>query len=265
MPNDYLLGDCHTHLDKYPAAEMPEILDRAREAHVAFAVCAGTTLQSTQDCIDLAETHELLYAGVGIHPMEAREQVTGQVYAELERMAKSSAKVVCISEVGLDFLPDSPAHETQYQVFREHIRLARSLKLPIIFHSRESHPEAFQVLREENAGEVGGAMHYFQADEATAREAIDCGFYISLARPLIRLPELQEVAKVIPLENIVLETDAAPQPFKKYRTNWTEPRHVQPVAETLAEIKGIPVQEVARVTTGNLARLLRLEHLAGTD
>ena len=264
MPNDYLLGDCHTHLDQYPAAEMSEILGRAREASVAFAVCAGTTLSSTQDCIDLAETHESLYAGVGIHPMEAREEVTDQVYSELERMAKSSAKVVCISEVGLDFLPTSPARDTQDQVFREHIRLARSLKLPIIFHSRESHPEVFQVLREEQAGEVGGAMHYFQADEATAREAIDCGFYISFARPLTRLPELQDVAKIIPLENIVLETDAAPQPFKKYRTNWTEPRHVQSVAQTLAEIKGIPVEEVARVTTGNLARLLGLEHLAGT-
>lgn len=263
MPNDYLLGDCHTHLDQYSASEMPEILDRAREAGVAFAVCAGTTLQSIQDCIDLAERYAPLYAGVGIHPMEARERVTGQIYAELERMAKSSSKVVCISEVGLDFLPTSPDHEIQDQVFREHIRLAHSLRLPIIFHSRESHPEVFQVLREENAGEVGGAMHYFQGDEATAREAIDCGFYISLARPLTRLPELQEVAKVIPLENIVLETDAAPQPFKKYRTNWTEPRHVLSVAETLAEIKDIPVEEVARATTGNLARLLRLEHLTG--
>ena len=264
MANDYLLGDCHTHLNQYSAAEMPEILGRAGAAGVAFAVCAGTTLQSTQDCIDLADSYEPLYAGVGIHPMEAREPVTGQVYAELERMAKSSPKVVCVSEVGLDFLPTSPDHEIQFQVFREHIRLARSLKLPIIFHSRESHPEVFRVLREENAGEVGGAMHYFQADEATAREAIDCGFYISLARPLTRLPELQEVAKTIPLENIVLETDAAPQPFKKYRTNWTEPRHVQTVAQTLAEIKGISVEEVARVTTGNLTRLLRLEHLAGT-
>ena len=264
MPSNYLLGDCHTHLDQYPAAEMSEILERAQEARVAFAVCAGTTLQSTQACIDLAESHEPLYAGVGIHPMEAREQVTDQVYAELEKMAKSSSKVVCISEVGLDYLPTSPDHDTQDQVFRAHIRLARSLKLPIIFHSRESHPEVFKVLREENAGEVGGAMHYFQGDEATAREAIDCGFYISLARPLTRLPELQDVAKEIPLENIVLETDAAPQPFKKYRTNWTEPRHVQPVAETLAEIKGIPVEEVARVTTGNLARLLGLERLTGT-
>ena len=261
MSSDLLLGDCHTHLDQYPSAEMAEILERAEESGVAFAVCAGTTLRSTQDCIDLAERHEPLYAGVGIHPMEANELVTDEVYAELERMAKSSSKVVCISEVGLDFLPESPDHETQYQVFREHIRLAKSLKMPVIFHSRESPPEVFQVLREENAGEVGGAMHYFQGDEPTAQEAIDCGFYISLARPLTRLPELQEVAKVIPLENIVLETDAAPQPFKKYRTNWTEPRHVQSVAQTLAEIKGISVEEVAEVTTGNLARLLGLERL----
>ena len=261
MAKQILLGDCHTHLDQYPLAEMPEILDRARESGVAFAVCAGTTLQSTQNCIDLAEMYELLYAGVGIHPMEANDPVDEKVYAELERMAKSSSKVVCISEVGLDYLPASPDHGTQEQVFRQHIRLARSLKLPVIFHSRESHPAVFKVLREENADEVGGAMHYFQGDEATAREAINCGFYISLARPLIRLPELQEVAKIIPLENIVLETDAAPQPFKKYRTNWTEPRHVQSVAQTLAEIKGIPVEEVARATTGNLARMLRLERL----
>ena len=261
MSSQFLLGDSHTHLDQYPSAEMSEILDRARESGVAFAVCAGTTLQSTQDCIDLAEQHGPLYAGVGIHPMEANEPVTEDIYVELERMAKSSSKVVCISEVGLDYLPASPDHDIQDQVFRQHIRLARSLKLPVIFHSRESHPEVFKALREESAGDVGGAMHYFQSDEATAWEAIDCGFYISLARPLTRLPELQEVAKVIPLENIVLETDAAPQPFKKYRTNWTEPRHVQSVARALAEIKGVSVEEVARVTTENLAKLLRLERL----
>ena len=261
MSNEIVLGDCHTHLDQYPAQEIPEILDRALKSGVAFAICAGTTLQSSRDCIDIAEQHSPLYAGVGIHPMEAHEPVTDEVYAELERMVKSSSKVVCISEVGLDFLPESPVHETQYQVFREHIRLAKSLNLPVIFHSRESHPEVFRTLREENANEVGGAMHYFQGDEAVAREAIDCGFYISLARPLTRIPELQEVAQTIPLEHIVLETDAAPQPFKKYRTNWTEPRHIHSVAETLAEIKGITVEEVAEVTTRNLVRLLGLEQL----
>ena len=259
-----LLGDCHTHLDHYGPDEMPGILERAREVGVGFIVCAGTTLDSTRACIQLAHQHDMLYAGVGIHPMQAHDLVDEETYGELEALAKDSSKVVCISEVGLDFLPSSPDHAIQYQVFREHIRLARGLKLPIIFHSRESHSEVFQTLREEGADEVGGVMHYFQGDEPTAREAIDCGFFISLARPLLRLPELQDVAKAIPLENIVLETDAAPQPFKKYRHNWTEPRHVHAVAQQLAELKGLTLEEVAEVTTRSLTNLLGLQHPAAS-
>ena len=261
----YLLGDCHSHLDQYPREEIPEILERAKEAGVGFVICAGTTVESSADCIGMAQEFAPLYAGVGIHPMEAHQTIDSDTYARLESMTKDNPQVVCISEVGLDFLPTSPDRAIQFQVFREQIRLALALKLPIIFHSRESHPEVFQVLREEGAGEVGGAMHYFQGDEATARRAIDCGFYISLARPLLRLTELQDVARAIPLENIVLETDAAPQPFKKYRSNWTEPRHAQAVAQQLAELKGISIEEVAEVTTRNLARLLKMEDRLGLD
>ena len=261
MAERILLGDAHTHLDQYAPTEMPAILERAAEAGVGFIVCAGTTLDSIRACIRLSQEHQPFYAGVGIHPMEAHRRVDQNDYDLLENLARDNEKVVCISEVGLDYLPESPDHDIQDQVFRQHIRLAKSLKLPIIFHSRESHPEVFRVLREEGAGDVGGAMHYFQGDEATAREAIDCGFHISLARPLTRLPELQEVARVIPLNNIVLETDAFPQPFKKYRHSWTEPRHVREVAQQLADLKGISVEEVAEVTTRNLAGLLGLEHL----
>ncbi len=261
MSENALLADCHTHIDDYPPDEMPDILQRAQDAGVRFIVVAGTTMESTRKCIDLSSQYDMLYAGVGIHPMNARETIDEETYTDLKSMAEGHDKVVCISEVGLDFLPDSPDHDVQYQVFREQIRLARELKLPIIFHSRESHPEVFQTLREERAGDMGGVMHYFQADEATAREAIDCGFFISLARPLLRLPELQEAVRNIPLDNIVLETDAAPQPFKKYRHNWTEPRHVQTVAQKLAEIKGISLDEVAQTTSRNLTRLLGLERL----
>lgn len=261
MVNSCFLGDSHTHLDQYSPDEIPSILQRARDAGVGIIICAGTTLDSTRACVQMSRQYDVIYAGVGIHPMEAHQEIDEGTYGDLEAVAKGNPKVVCISEVGLDFLPTSPDHQIQFQVFREQIRLARSLKLPIIFHSRESHPEVFRTLREEGAEEVGGTMHYFQGDEATALEAISCGFFISLARPLLRLPELQGVAKTIPLEHIVLETDAAPQPFKKYRSNWTEPRHVLTVAEKLAELKGITLAEVAEVTTRNLTRLLRLEHL----
>ena len=256
MTEPLLFGDCHTHLDQYDASELPDILQRAGDVGVSFVILAGTTLESTRECIGLTSIHDALYAGVGIHPCQAYDPVDDALYQELESLANSSPKVVCISEVGLDYLPESPDHAVQDQVFRQHIRLAKSLNLPIIFHSREAHSAVFRVLREEQAGDVGGAMHYFQADEATAREAIDCGFFISLARPLTRLPEVQEAARAIPLENIVLETDAFPQPFKKYRHNWTEPRHVAEVAQCLAEVKGVSVEEVAEVTTANLRKML---------
>ena len=263
-PPETLLGDCHTHLDQYPAEEIPEILDRAGEAGVGLIVCAGTTVESSVDCVRMAERRQPLYAGVGVHPMEAHEVMDEEAYSRLRGLAQDNPRVVCVSEIGLDFLPTSPDRETQFQVFRQQIRLALDLKLPIIFHSRESHPEVFQTLREEGAGDVGGAMHYFQADEATAREAIECGFFISLARPLLRLAHLQDAARAIPLEHIVLETDAAPQPFKKYRTNWTEPRHTQEVALRLAELKGITFEEVAQVTTRNLTNLLGLHRQSGS-
>ena len=254
-----ILCDSHTHLDHYAPSEIPDILERAESAQVGLIVCAGTTVDSSWTCVELSQGYDAFYAGVGIHPMQVEAPVDEGLYQTLRDLAVNSPKVVCISEIGLDFLPESPDRELQYQVFREQIRLARELKLPIIFHSRESHPDVLRTLREEKGYEVGGVMHYFQADEATAREAIDSGFYISLARPLLRLPELQEVAAKLPLENIVLETDSAPQPFKKHRHNWTEPRHTKDVAEKLAELKGIALEEVANVTTRNLTRLLKLD------
>ena len=254
-----ILDDSHTHLDQYPTSEIPEILERADQAQVGLIICAGTTVDSSEACIGLARGYKPCYAGVGIHPMDITRPVDDEVYGKLRSLAASEHKVVCISEIGLDFQPTSPDRSLQDQAFRQQIRLAKELGLPIIFHSRESHPEVLRTLKEEGAHQVRGVMHYFQGDEATAKEAIDLGFFISLARPLLRLPELQEVAAGLPLENIVLETDAAPQPFKKHRHNWTEPRHVNEVATKLAELKGIPVEEVATTTTANLTGLLGLE------
>ena len=254
-----ILSDSHTHLDQYPPSEIPEILERANEAHVGPIVLAGTTVASSARCVELSHQYQAFVTGVGIHPMRVDRLVDQEVYSSLHELAANDPKVVCISEIGLDFLPESPDKQLQYQAFKEQIRLAKELHLPIIFHSRESHPEVFRTLRDEGAHEVGGVMHYFQGNERTAKEAIDSGFYISLARPLLRLPELQEVARALPLENIVLETDSAPQPFKKYRHNWTEPRHVKDVAQQLAQLKGVTLEEVAQVTSSNLARLLKLD------
>jgi len=253
-----LLCDAHTHLSDYPPIEIGPVLERARQAGVGLVVAVGTTLETSRASVALAQAHAMVYAGVGLHPMDLKAPVDDGIYSALVALARSGSKVVCVSEIGLDYLPASPPRDMQEQAFRRQIALALELGLPVIFHSRESHSDVLRVLVEEGAGRVGGAMHYFQADLATAWKAIEAGFHISLAKPLLRLPELRAVVQELPLERIVLETDAAPQPWKRHRRNWTEPKDVCLVAERLAEIKGVPVDEVASVTTANLRRLLKL-------
>lgn len=246
-----MLIDCHTHLDSFTDAEVGQVLERAGDAGVGLVVSAGTTLASSARAVHLASSFQQLFAGVGIHPMDLTGAIDERTYSQLEDLASSTDKVLVVSEIGLDSMEGSPDRAVQYQAFRTQIRLARERKLPIVFHSRESHDETLRVLREEKAYEVGGVMHYFQADLKTAHRAIDLGFYVSLARPLLRLPGLQQVAASLPLAHIVLESDAAPQPFKARRESWTEPRHVADVAAKLAELQRMPVAEVAATTSAN--------------
>lgn len=251
-----MLTDCHTHLDSFAEREVGEVMGRARDAGVGLVITAGTTVKSSQRAVELTGLFPDLFAGVGVHPMDLTGPIADEVCARLRSLATSTDKVVVMSEIGLDFMEGMPVPSDQYQAFRTQIRLARELRLPIVFHSREAHDATLRVLREERAYEVGGAMHYFQADRDTASRAIDLGFHISLARPLLRLPELQEVAASLPLDSIVLETDSAPQPFKAKRGNWTEPRHTRDVASKLAELQGLTVDEVATATTSNLLGML---------
>lgn len=253
---DFLI-DTHCHLDSYgDDNEVGQVVTRARSVGVRLIVNAGVTVESSRRCAELTDVFPELYAGVGIHPMDLTGPVDEDVYAQLHELATSTDKVIVISEIGLDFLDNMPDRAMQYQAFRAQIRLARELELPIVFHSRDAHDEVLQVLRDERAYEVGGTMHYFQSDLRTAQEAIDLGFNISLARPLLRLPQLQDVAAALPLQYIVLETDAAPQPFKAKRENWTEPRHLKDISEKLADLKGIDVEEVRQVTTKNFFEML---------
>ena len=251
-----MLVDCHTHLDGFADGEVAGILDRARTAGVNVVVTAGTTIESSARAVDLSSRFDGLFAGVGVHPMDLEGPLDDGALARLEELATATGRVVMVSEIGLDFMKGAPDRAVQYQALRQQVALARGLGYPVVFHTREADDETLRVLREERAYEVGGAMHYFQADLSTARRAIDLGFYISLARPLVRLPHLQAVAAALPLDRIVLETDAYPQPFKAKREKWTEPRHVSEVAAKLAEIKGTTVEQVAEATTRNFLDML---------
>lgn len=249
------LFDCHTHLDEYPKEEIPSIMNRAAKVGVTGAIAAGTTLNSSFICVELSESDPRIFAGIGIHPMNIDESIDEDTYQTLRSLAENP-RVVTISEVGLDGIAGAPEQRIQEDVFRSHIHIAREFKLSIIFHARDSYPNILTILEQEYAYEVGGAAHYFQGDIKTANRLIELGFFISLARPLLRFPELQEVVKSIPLEYIVLETDAYPQPFKRKRENWTEPRHLAEIANCLAVLKGIEVDTATKQVEENLFRML---------
>jgi TatD DNase family protein len=261
-----MLIDSHVHLASYDSQEVSEIVRRASGAKVEVIITASTTLESSRRSVELARIFPTVYAGIGIHPNRLRDPLPPDAYDALSELAASSPRVVAISETGLDFLPNAPDRGRQEEAFRLQLRLARELGLPVNWHSQVPEPgvpglhgETLRVLKEEGAGELGGVMHYFQADESTAWAAIEGGFYVSFSKTLLRHPHLPEVARRIPLEHVVLETDAGPQPWKEDRTDWTEPKDIPLIAERLAELKGVTVDEVARVTTANLKRLHRLD------
>ncbi|MBM4405794.1 MAG: TatD family deoxyribonuclease [Chloroflexi bacterium] len=253
-----MLSDSHTHLDHYTGNEIAGMVQRARDAGVGIIINVGTTIQTSRKAIALAAANDIVYAGVGIHPSDITSPFTDTDYATLRDLALSHPKVVCIGETGLDFMPGSPDRSWQTRSFREHIRLAKELRKPVDFHARGAEHDILPVLRQEHAGDVGAIWHYFLYDANKAEEAIALGFYISLAKPLLREPGLQEAVKAIPIERIVLETDSYPQPFKKNPARRTEPAHVQLVAQKLAELKSLSVADVSSITTANLRRALRL-------
>jgi len=254
-PSHTPLIDIHTHLDGFSDADVGRLLDEAAVAGVGAVVTAGTTLDTSVRAVRLAAEHDSLFASVGVHPTDLTGPLDKMTEQALATLAES-VRVVAVSEIGLDFQERSPDRAVQYQAFRRQIGIARELGLPIVFHSRDAPLETLRVLREERGFEVGGAMHYFQYGAEVAREAMDLGFYISLAKPLLRLPKLQELAAGLSLDRVVLETDAYPQPFKRDPKRRTEPRHTREVANELARLKDISVDEVARRTSANALRML---------
>ena len=260
------LIDSHTHIDQYDADELSGILGRARAAGVGAIIAAGVTVASSARCVQLSQEHEgTVWAGVGVHPMD----ITGPLdAADLNRLRElaSTPNVVCISEVGLDWMDGRPDRAVQEQAFRAHLRLAVELGLPVIFHNRDAGLEPLRILKEEVGGRVPTVAHYFQGPRDYARACLDQGVYISLAKPLLRLPELQEIiATETPLDRIVLETDSYPQPFKRNRDKWTEPRDLPLIAQKVAELKGITATEVGDATTRTLELILGRRILSGAE
>lgn len=252
-----MLVDSHCHLD-FPAlaADAPGCLARMAAQGVGHALCIGVNLEDFPAVLSLAETYPQLFATVGVHPEYT--EIDEPDVARLLALGQHP-RVVGVGETGLDYYWHKDQPEWQRARFRTHIRAARALGKPLVIHTRESAADTLAVMREENAAEAGGVMHCFTESTEIAQAALDLGFYISLSGIVTFKNALQvkDVARYVPLDRLLVETDApylAPTP---YRGKTNEPAYVRYVAEEIARLRGLTVEAVAEATTTNFFTLFK--------
>ena len=248
------LVDSHCHLD-FPEFEgkLDEVREEMRANGVTHALCISVELPKFPKVLGLAEAHENFFASVGVHPDHEAEAV------ETARLVELAAhpKVVAIGETGLDYHRLSGDLEWQRERFRTHIRAARKSRKPLVIHTRDAAEDTLRIMREEGAGEVGGVMHCFTETQEVADGALALGFHISFSGIVTfkNATQLKEVARRVPLERILVETDSpylAPVP---HRGKTNRPGLVRHVAEEVARLRGIAFEDLAEATSRNFFRL----------
>jgi len=256
------LIDSHAHIDFPQFAEDREaVLERARAAGVTalLAIGTGPGPQKLDAALPFAEQHDWIYATVGVHPHEAKE-VTPQHLEQLATLAKRP-RVIAWGEIGLDYHYDHSPREVQTRVFRKQMALAREAKLPIVIHCREAWSDCLNLIEEDwRSSGLAGILHCFSSTLEDARRGVEMGFLISFAgnSTYPKAQNLRDIAKALPLENLLIETDApylAPQPYRGKRN---EPAYVAEVAHMLASVRNLPPEEVAATTAANFRRFFHL-------
>jgi TatD DNase family protein len=251
------LFDTHAHLH-FPdfADDLDAVLERAHEAGVRGTVTIGTDRETNQAVVELARRLPDVWATVGIHPHDAGDAVEAD-FAEMEKLARSEAKVVGFGEMGLDFFRNLSPPEAQREVFRRQISMARELGKPVVIHCRDAHDETLAILAEERAREIGGVMHCFSGDVEIARRCLDLGLFISLAGPVTykNARSLPEVARFVPEDRLVVETDCPYLPPTPHRGKRNEPAYVALTAAFVAELRGVAPESLGAVVTANAATL----------
>ena len=253
-----MLIDTHCHLDgEYFPEGADETLARARSAGVTGFVCVGVgSLAQTEAALAIAARRPDVWATVGVHPHDAAS-CDDELEAGLVRLA-AAPRVVAVGEIGLDFHYDHSPREQQQKVFRRFIQLARELKKPIVVHTRTAPEETLRILTEEGARDVGGLIHCFSENKAFATRALDLDFDLSFSGIVTfkSAVDIQEVAAWAPAERILVETDSpylAPIPLRGKRC---EPAYVLHTARFVAGLRGIPLEELAALTSQNAQRRL---------
>ena len=253
-----MLFDTHAHMDDRAFdADREELLAALPSQGLTLVMNPGCSLESSRNTVRLAREYDYIYAAVGSHP-DAADEVNDAVLAEYRELCKLNPKIKAIGEIGLDYHYEDIPREIQLRAFRAQMELARELGLPAIVHERDAHEDGMAVVRE--FPEVTGVFHCYSGSAEMARQLVDRGWYIGFTGVLTfkNARKAIEVASSIPLERIVLETDCpymAPEPFRGRRN---DPGKLYRMAEKLAEIRGLPVEEIQAITTENGRRLYRI-------
>ncbi|MBR7796771.1 YchF/TatD family DNA exonuclease [Agaribacter marinus] len=255
-----MLFDTHVHLNARDFFEdRDETIQRAFDTGVNYMVVVGFDRETIPLAIEIAEQYETIYAAVGWHPVDAIDMTD----EELNWIEEFSAhpKVVAIGEMGLDYHWDKSPKDVQKDVFRKQIRLAKKLNMPIIIHNREATEDVIEILQEEGAASIGGIMHCYNDSAKYVQACLDMNFYISLGGPVTfkNAIEPKEVAVQVPLDRLLVETDApflAPHPNRGKRN---EPSYVKLVAEKIAELRGLTLGEISENTTKNAISLFGIK------
>ena len=245
------LIDSHAHIYyRDYTGDFDEMLKRAEDAGVGAVLVVGTDIESSRESVELAEKYQQLYAAVGIHPHDAG-RITDKCYEIIRTLAQASPKVVAIGEIGLDFYRDRSPRDLQERAFKNFLKMAAELDKPVIIHDRDAHERIMAILREESVRR--GVLHCFSGDAAMAAEVIRMGFYISIPGT-ITYPsndQLRDVVRSVSIDRILLETDCPYLTPVPYRGKRNEPAFTGIVAEKLAEVKELTLEDVARITTKN--------------
>jgi len=254
-----MLIDTHAHLEMPEfAADLPAVLDRARKAGIIHIVSASIDLASLRRSLEIAADYPgFVTTTAGVHPNDSAA-VSPQEWDEIALLA-ADPRVVAIGETGLDYHRDRSPRERQAELFVRHIALARAVGKPLVVHSREAPADTFAILERERAGEIGGVLHCFSGTKDDGERALALGFYLSLAGPLTYpRSALPQSAKALPIERMLVETDAPFLAPQSHRGKRNEPAFVAETANALAALKGLAERDVRRVTTRNACTLFRL-------
>jgi len=258
-----MLIDSHAHLDMPQFdRDRNEVIRRARDARIHCIFTVGTDVSSSRQAIRIAHENPAVYAIVGIHPHDVKDMDRNSL-KEIREIAQDP-RVKAYGEIGLDFFRSLSPRLVQIERFRQQIRLARDLDLPVVIHDRDAHSETMRVLAEEGDGDLRVVMHCFSGDLAMARRCLDKGFYLSIPGTVTfpKADRLREVVQHIPLDRMLVETDCpylAPEPFRGKRN---EPSYVRHTAEKIAAIKGVSLDLVARKTSDSALGFFRIRQEA---